>query len=339
MDSFDCASLTDKYDAMSNNKSDSLSEVMPVFLLKDKYEDDDPYVKHFAESKGIPKLEPIFVPVLEHQFIETEVEKFRDILYENQIGKQENSRYGGLIFTSRRAVEAFMQLVVEGVEEGTDVHDWKCLREVPIYSVGPATTRALKAIPLDHPLNIFESECGNAKDLGHFILSHYREWYSNWDHKRPLLFVGSKHKRGDIPMILMDFTRGSDKIPVEELDIYTTSVKESFLNDLIDGLRGTVDRGMRWIVFFSPAATEKVLDVLGIIDSDTKKAGPRTITSPGQTQFATIGPSTTEYLLKTFNMKPEFSAQNPTPEEIEKGIREFLAYRRKFLLDAISHEW
>ncbi|EPQ63642.1 Bgt-4392 [Blumeria graminis f. sp. tritici] len=108
---------------MGNNKNDTINEDMPVILLKDKCEDDDPYVKHFAESTGIPKLDPIFVPVLEHQFVETEVEKFRKILHEKEIGKQKSSKYGGLIFTSKRAVEAFMQLVVEGVEEDTGLSD------------------------------------------------------------------------------------------------------------------------------------------------------------------------------------------------------------------------
>ncbi|EPQ63643.1 Bgt-4392-2 [Blumeria graminis f. sp. tritici] len=137
----------------------------------------------------------------------------------------------------------------------------------------------------------------------------------------------------------MDSSLGPDKIPVDELDVYTTSIRESFMNDLMEEMRNTIDRGTRWMVFFSHAAACKVLDIAGVIDDETGKAEPRIITSPGQTLYATIGPTTRDYLKEAVDFEPEVSAKNPTPEEIEKGIRDFLAYRKKFLLDSIADEW
>ena len=64
-------------------------------------------------SNGI-QFEPVFVPVLEHQLLEEGLKVVRDALQNKQISKQSGAKYGGLIFTSQRAVEAFAKLVEEG---------------------------------------------------------------------------------------------------------------------------------------------------------------------------------------------------------------------------------
>jgi uroporphyrinogen-III synthase len=52
--------------------------------------------------------------VLEHKFLDEGLDIVRALLRNKQIGNGPGSKYGGLIFTSQRAVEAFAKLVEEG---------------------------------------------------------------------------------------------------------------------------------------------------------------------------------------------------------------------------------
>lgn len=84
---------------------------IPIFLLKTKSIPQDGYEEYFSELKlGEAETEPVFVPVLEHRFDEGNLKVVRELLEEKQFGPR---RYGGLIFTSQRAVEAFGRLVDE----------------------------------------------------------------------------------------------------------------------------------------------------------------------------------------------------------------------------------
>lgn len=87
---------------------------VPVFLLKTKSATADSYEELFSEPRdGRPLFEPAFVPVLKHDFIDDGLEFARGVLRQRKIGTHENASYGGLIFTSQRAVEAFANLVAE----------------------------------------------------------------------------------------------------------------------------------------------------------------------------------------------------------------------------------
>ncbi len=88
----------------------------PVLLLKTKSVPGDAYEELFsAPSHGVDSdFEPSFVPVLEHRFDEHGMAQVRRAFQTQSISSAEGSAYGGLIFTSQRAVEAFTQLVEEG---------------------------------------------------------------------------------------------------------------------------------------------------------------------------------------------------------------------------------
>jgi uroporphyrinogen-III synthase len=86
----------------------------PVLLLKTKSTPNDGYEEHFCGEKDGFCFEPTFVPVLEHKFLDEGLGIVKDLLQNKQIGKEVGSKYGGLIFTSQRAVEAFARLVEEG---------------------------------------------------------------------------------------------------------------------------------------------------------------------------------------------------------------------------------
>jgi uroporphyrinogen-III synthase len=88
--------------------------VTPILLLKTKSTPNDGYEEQFSSMKDGPSFEPTFVPVLEHRFLEEGLSVVRDLLQQKRFGKYHGVKYGGLIFTSQRAVEAFAKLVKEG---------------------------------------------------------------------------------------------------------------------------------------------------------------------------------------------------------------------------------
>lgn len=108
---------------------------IPVFLLKTKSVPNDGYEERLEEVRcnavkygegvggeggndGEAGFEPIFVPVLEHRFMDEGVREVKKFLSDRDIGKDEGKKYGGLIFTSQRAVELFAKLVEEGRQGG-----------------------------------------------------------------------------------------------------------------------------------------------------------------------------------------------------------------------------
>ncbi|KAI0198620.1 uroporphyrinogen-III synthase [Astrocystis sublimbata] len=292
----------------------------PVLLLKTKSSPTDAYEELFSTPHDGFEFDPTFVPVLQHRFTEDGLQSVRELLQKKKIGKSEESSYGGLIFTSQRAVEAFAKLVDEN--EGRD-EGWPHLQHVPIYSVGPATTRALTAIPQSPPLQIFGEHTGTGEVLAQYILQHYSEWYRGRPTKPPLLFLVSEQRRDIIPKTLMDDTLPSDtRIEVTETEVYGTGVMASFPGDFENVLSSTKDRPRRWVVVFSPTGCDSMLKGLGfILDEKTGKA-----TKPaGQrnTYIATIGPTTRDYLIKTFGFEPDVCAAKPSPEGIWEAITSF----------------
>ncbi len=89
-------------------------QTVPVLLLKTKSSPTDAYEDLFSTPHDDFRFEPTFVPVLQHCFEEDGLKSVRKLLHERKINNGVDSAYGGLIFTSQRAVEAFAKLVDEG---------------------------------------------------------------------------------------------------------------------------------------------------------------------------------------------------------------------------------
>jgi uroporphyrinogen-III synthase len=85
----------------------------PILLLKTKSVPGDAYEELFSAPPDGPEFDPSFVPVLEHRFDEQGMAKVRSALENRAISTATDAAYGGLIFTSQRAVEAFTKLVEE----------------------------------------------------------------------------------------------------------------------------------------------------------------------------------------------------------------------------------
>lgn len=86
----------------------------PIYLLKTKSTPYDAYEEQLAAPKDGVQFEPIFVPVLEHCALEEGMNYVRDVLENKRIGLSDGAKYGGMVFTSQRAVEAFAKLIAEG---------------------------------------------------------------------------------------------------------------------------------------------------------------------------------------------------------------------------------
>jgi hypothetical protein len=100
--------------ATMSSKSSGAEGRAPIFLLKTKSTPNDGYEEQFSAEKDGLQFKPVFVPVLEHQFLEPCLDVVRELLQSKQIGRYAGKEYGGMIFTSQRAVEAFVKLVEEG---------------------------------------------------------------------------------------------------------------------------------------------------------------------------------------------------------------------------------
>nr|KAF6304483.1 uroporphyrinogen III synthase [Myotis myotis] len=183
---------------------------MKVLLLKDAKEEggQDPYVREL----GLHGLEATLIPVLSFEFLSLPT-------FWEKLSRPEG--YGGLIFTSPRAVEAVeLSLEQDGKSEGEGrippVGDtgfqksvWKkSLRETwnakPVYVVGNATASLVKKLGLEA-----EGESsGNAEKLAEWICSREPP-------ALPLLFPCGALKGEVLPQMLKD--KG---IPMESIIVY-----------------------------------------------------------------------------------------------------------------------
>lgn len=307
-------------------KTASSSSPVPVLLLKTKSTPGDAYEELLsAPAHDGFTFAPHFVPVFLHNFDDAGMSHVRQLLHERKIGTRPDDRYGGFIFTSQRAVEAFTKLVEEGQQDDTADAAWPHLQDVPVYSVGPATTRALKAVPQQSGLQIFGEHTGNGATLGPYILEHYGEWYSDRSVKPPLLFLVGEQRRDIIPKTLMNPALPDDqRIDVTETVVYGTNVMETFPADFEDHLQRTHDSEARWVVVFSPTGCDSFLQGLGMLDPETGKVKPNS--RDGRTFIATIGPTTRDHI-RSFGLEPDVCAVAPTPQGVLKGIIEYMSRR------------
>lgn len=84
----------------------------PILLLKTQSTPTDAYAEYFSERD----YTPIFIPVLEHDFHAENLSSIKHLFDSGALGPDSSSsrrKYGGIIFTSQRAVEGFAKVVYE----------------------------------------------------------------------------------------------------------------------------------------------------------------------------------------------------------------------------------
>lgn len=295
----------------------------PILLLKTKSVPTDTYEELFltCDNQGYA---PVFVPVLEHRFKPDALNTVRQhILNRGLVPTLQNglATYGALIFTSQRAVEAFNEVVEDIRKERTSVDDL-LPESLPLYVVGPATARGLRALNLRCP--ILGEETGNGEALAGFILDHYNSLYPGTSNP-PILFMVGDKRRDIIPRTLQSEQLPSDRSArVDELVIYETGEMHSFKANFTDIWQANAGSGRKrqWIVVFSPTGCQAMLESLGLLDVETGKA--KKIASRRDILILTIGPTTRDYLMNEFDFLPDVVAEKPSPEGIAEGIRAFL---------------
>ncbi|KAL1956209.1 hypothetical protein VTO42DRAFT_7556 [Malbranchea cinnamomea] len=230
----------------SGPNDDSERKKSPVFLLKTRSTPHDGYDEYFSSRAGYA---PSFIPVLEHKFNDTNLNIVRDLFVSGKICQ----KYGGLIFTSQRAVEGFARMMQAEVEQSISA---AASRFLTFYAVGPATHRSLSTLRDSHlPYSeVIGRDAGTGEQLAGLILGHYNELYERRKaqarepqqqdgepgrtSKLPLLFLVGEQHRDVIPKTLMspDLTE-EKRIQVDELIVYETGVMESFAADFETALK------------------------------------------------------------------------------------------------------
>ncbi|KAI4530408.1 hypothetical protein MG293_019297 [Ovis ammon polii] len=260
--------------------------IMKVLLLKDPKEDDcgqDPYVREL----GLYGLEATLIPVLSFEFL---------CLPGLSEKLSHPEGYGGLIFTSPRAVEA----VERCLQKDTKAEVWKrSLKEKwnakSVYVVGHATASLVNRIGLHT-----EGEtCGSAEKLAEYICSRESS-------ALPLLFPCGTLKREILPKMLKD--KG---IPLESVTVYQTIPHPGIQGNLTSYY--TQQGVPASITFFSPSGLTHSLKHIQELSGD----------SIGQIKFVAIGP-TTAHALAAQGLPVSCTAESPTPHALAAGIRTVL---------------
>ncbi|KAJ5935022.1 Tetrapyrrole biosynthesis uroporphyrinogen III synthase [Penicillium verhagenii] len=329
----------------------------PILLLKTRSSPHDGY-DDFLSTQG---YDPSFVPVLEHRFNTNNLAQVRDLFAsgafeldnahananakanaDTNIAAQDEStptetestqpkKYGGMIFTSQRAVEGFAAMIER---DGLPLPPPSTTAPFPLYTVGPATARTLTTLRDKHlpSATIHGADAGTGENLAYLMLDHYNALHpratatATNTNKPGLLFLVGEQRRDIIPKTLMAPSLAEARIPVDEIVVYETGEMESFERDF----EAAVQRCVRdpsasqepWVVVFSPSGCEAMLRVLGL--------GPFAKTGGGGRRVfvATIGPTTRDYLRGTFGFEADVCAEKPSPQGVLEGIRKFVEGRR-----------
>lgn len=191
--------LQNRIMALASNTS---SRKIPVLLLKTRSLPVDTYEELFNAAPSTPTdiasftYKPEFIPVLEHTQDGASLSQLSELLRTGQLKR----KHGGMIFTSQRAVEAWIDIVhkveaeaapqISRRHEDDAFSDLDSLTPFPLYVVGPATERALQTIITEsesqsrshsQPPSLFTrlnpsihgAHTGNGASLASFMLTHY----------------------------------------------------------------------------------------------------------------------------------------------------------------------
>ncbi|KAL9028257.1 MAG: hypothetical protein Q9196_003355 [Gyalolechia fulgens] len=333
---------------------------IPVLLLKTPSSGhEDPYTISFssnASSSSNYTYQPLYVPVLEHTSYIQPILTILDPFLKGGDTELPNSifPFGGLIFTSQRAVEAFAAAIahVSSIANANACGPASPALErlehlaIPLYAVGPATALSLDVIVQDHLPGCWirgGDDAGSGGILADVILRDYnafhdpradsgteaarrgeKETQQQQQKKKPLLFLtGAKHR--DIIPVKLASAPPEQRIDVEESIVYSSTESQSFASDIATALETSAAAPTRWIVIFSPTAGETLLRALGwLADGSTQVHGPEhPCWTDRKTSVASIGPTTRDYMQKTFGFEVDVCAGKPCPEGVRRGLDDF----------------
>ncbi|KFZ67068.1 Uroporphyrinogen-III synthase, partial [Podiceps cristatus] len=261
---------------------------MKVLLLKDPKDKDsgpDPYIKEL----GLYGFEATLIPVLSFEFISLES------LFE-KLSHPES--YGGLVFTSPRALEAIKICLKENSKNEawskSLIQRWNTK---PAYVVGKATASLAEEIGL-MPQG---EKSGNAEKLAEYICSREKPSSS------ALLFPCGALKREVLPTVLRE--KG---VPLESLTVYQTAQHTDLQESLSSyfSQQSFVDCS---VGYSSPSGVRFCLQHIQKLSGDFIN----------HIKFAAIGPTTAE-AMEAAGIPVGCTAESPTPLALAAGIQKAL---------------
>jgi len=301
---------------------------IPLLLLKTPTSPVDAYTAHFTlprahseSSSAAYTYQPVYVPVLEH------THKHAALSPLLRSSSPTSFPYGGLIFTSARAVEAFAAALACSDRPSTYLKTWI----LPLYVCGPATADALRnnVLPFLSNCEVLGEDAGTGEALAPLIIKDYSTRSAadpdtdGEKRRKPLLFLAGEKHRDIIPRMLL-----AEGLQVDEMVVYSTIERAGFRSELEQRLKETEGQtqasGTRWIIIFSPAAGEGILRALRWLDERTGRVKVVWGGEERKTFVASIGPTTKEYMRKEFGFEVDVCAERPSAEGVKEGIERFM---------------
>ncbi|XP_037318863.2 uroporphyrinogen-III synthase [Pungitius pungitius] len=260
---------------------------MHVLLLKEPRDVEsgpDPYIKDLATHGHKATL----IPVLSFKFVS--LNTLSDKLFQPE-------KYGGLVFTSPRAVEAVkMCLEAEERREEWNSSIKEKWNSSSIYVVGKATA----ALVGNLGLKALGEDTGTADVLSRLIIEREDT------NILPLFFPCGSIKREVLPTALK-----SNGVPLETLTVYQTAEHPDLEKNLKNYF--TEQGAPASVAFFSPSGVKFCLEVVRRLSGDRLT----------QIKFAAIGPTTRDAMAAE-GLRVCCTAEKPTAEHLAAAIAKAL---------------
>ncbi|CDU24986.1 related to HEM4-Uroporphyrinogen III synthase [Sporisorium scitamineum] len=184
-------------------------------------------------------------PILAHKFLNQD--EFVDRLLYGSRNKSNDTAgpYRGMIVTSQRAVEAYTSAGVKaqdilrckGKTSSSSPTQWN---RVPFFAIGPATSSALRTVPLApwlRPRLVMGGEAtGTGETLARYVVRHFsspsildqNSDLRSAEQAPPLLYLVGDKNASTIPDMLSQAEPPTGPIPFEELQVYETAPDPHF---------------------------------------------------------------------------------------------------------------
>ncbi|KAF8519380.1 tetrapyrrole biosynthesis, uroporphyrinogen III synthase [Hysterangium stoloniferum] len=277
-----------------------------VILLKSPARNaEDAYVKHLTSAGYMP----YFIEVLDSMF------RNESLLQEIMVSGPTQRRFSGVVITSSRAADAWIDALRNAPEPG----DWS---QTPFYVVGMSTARTLQRMTELYPEKFSESlilgatQSGKSESLARFILSDLPSRHT----QGKLLYLTGDKNRDTLRQIMSE-----NNIDVKDLMVYETAARgdlEEIVIRTVQAIKqaGGKDRSI-WIICFAPSSSEFALPHL-----ERHFRLPQLAVSDGhnglQAKLAAIGSTTADFLRLQKHLRVDAVPDKPTAEQLVASMCE-----------------
>ena len=184
-------------------------------------------------------------PILTHKLLNQDAFVDRLLYGSQKQGSASPGPYRGMIVTSQRAVEAYIsagvkaQDILRSKNKGSSSSPTPWNR-VPFFAVGPATSSALRTVPLApwlRPRLVMGGEAtGTGETLARYVIRHFsspsildqNSDLRSAEQAPPLLYLVGDKNAPTIPDMLSQASPPTGPIPLEELHVYETAPDPCF---------------------------------------------------------------------------------------------------------------